>query len=151
MKGDEEVDVRIMELVRGPLALTLKQILCHGLRKSTRIVSSFITHPWLFIGLMNEYFYHLYIHECLEEFSFTLVENKQNTNKTSRISLCETYRLNYPTFELEDKCRTLEKLKFNNFIMLKRSFVKRSFVRSSKNFVPLFTLQVGPGWQDFEP
>lgn len=50
VKGDEEADSRVVELVRGPLALAIKQILCHGLRQSNGIVSSLISHPWPFIG-----------------------------------------------------------------------------------------------------
>jgi hypothetical protein len=41
---------KFVELVRGPLALAFKQILCHGLKKPNGIASSFF-HPWQFIGI----------------------------------------------------------------------------------------------------
>ena len=48
--GDEAVEPRVGEIVRGQFSQAFFKLLTHGLRETNIIVSSFISHPWPFIG-----------------------------------------------------------------------------------------------------
>lgn len=55
VNGDEAVNSQIVRLCRGQLATAIRRILFHGIRSSNRIVSSFVSHPWPFIGNINKF------------------------------------------------------------------------------------------------
>uniref|UniRef100_A0A914CUA2 Uncharacterized protein n=1 Tax=Acrobeloides nanus TaxID=290746 RepID=A0A914CUA2_9BILA len=76
INGDEAVDSKISDLVRGPLAMAFRRIMFHGIRESSRMISSFVSHPWPFI----------------ESLSASLVEN-HNSKVNSRLSLCDAFKL----------------------------------------------------------
>lgn len=50
INGDEAISNEIVRLTRGQLGTAIRKILFHGIRTSNRIVSSFVSHPWPFIG-----------------------------------------------------------------------------------------------------
>ena len=72
--GDDSVNENVAHLVRGTLAPTLKQVLEHGMRKSSILGTT--CHPWLFI----------------EEAATKEVE-KDFASVYSRLVLCKTFRL----------------------------------------------------------
>lgn len=72
--GDDSVSENIAHLVRGSLAPTIKQVLEHGMKRSSILGS--ICHPWLFI----------------EEAANKEVE-RDFASVYSRLILCKTFRL----------------------------------------------------------
>lgn len=48
--GDEAVQPRIGEIVRGQFSQAFFKLLNHGLREANIIAASFVSHPWPFIG-----------------------------------------------------------------------------------------------------
>ena len=80
--GDDSVHRAVTDLVRGPLASALKQVLEQGLRRGGLLAGA--AHPWQFI----------------EEAASEVVQPDYNS-VFSRLVLCKTFKYNlYPTLFL---------------------------------------------------
>uniref|UniRef100_A0AC34FM49 RUN and TBC1 domain-containing protein 3 n=1 Tax=Panagrolaimus sp. ES5 TaxID=591445 RepID=A0AC34FM49_9BILA len=74
--GDEAVQPRIGEIVRGQFSQAFFKLLNHGLREANIIAASFVSHPWPFI----------------EALSAAIVESKTKS-VNSKLMLCDTFKL----------------------------------------------------------
>jgi hypothetical protein len=74
--GDDSLNTRIRDLIRGEFSLALKQIFEHGLKRWSMLNGIRRQHPWLFV----------------EEAAKKIVE-KDFESVYSRLILCKTYRL----------------------------------------------------------
>ena len=92
--GDDSVNERIRELIRGEFSLAIKSIFEHGLKKWSVLSGSL--HPWLFI----------------EEASKKIVE-KDFESVYSRLVLCKTFRL-----DEDGKVLTPDELLFRSIQMI---------------------------------
>lgn len=94
--GDEAVDSTIASMVRGPLAMVFRRILLHGMRSSSRMHPTFVPHAWAFIGWVlytrqsEQLPFISYIN--LEAVAHLMVE-RHNPVTNSKLSLCDTFRL----------------------------------------------------------